>query len=252
MTTSDHRADGASASLTDAVTFSFDWYESFLREIRSEGYTFGRYGDSVAPGTVLLRHDVDLSPRRARRMAEIEADLGIESTYFVLVASPMYNVLEANTRETLTEIADLGHDIGVHFSTHQYWSPDAVPAAEAPIAERVRDERATLSTVLDPIETVSFHIPPERVLRREFDAFPSTYEPRFFTDIEYHGDSDQRWRGDPPDPAGFGTKAQVLVHPGLWGETDDPFEHRVHEGVAETRRRTATYARERYLAQEFG
>lgn len=252
MTRSDPAADGAVQSLSDPVTFSFDWYESFLRAIQVEGYAFGQYGEPITPGTVLLRHDVDLSVDRARRMAEIEADLGVRSTYFVLVASPLYNVLDHETRETLRAIADLGHDIGLHFSTHQYWAPTEVPAADEPITERVGDERATLSTVVDPVETVSFHIPPEAVLRREFDAFPSTYEPRFFTEIEYYGDSDQRWRDETPRPTEFGDKTQVLVHPGLWGETDDPFQRRVREGVAETQRRTSTYARERYLIQKFG
>lgn len=234
------------------IRFAFDWYESFLRTVDEAGYQFGRYGGGgVEPGTTLLRHDVDLSPFRARKMAELETELGIHSTYFFMVASPMYNVFNATTRETIADIADMGHDVGLHFSTHQYWAADAIPDDDT-VAKRVLADRDALSAVADPIETVSFHIPPDPVLRRSFERFPSTYEPRFFTDIGYIADSDQRWRSDPPRVEQFDERVQLLVHPGLWGEDDDAFEARVRQGVDEMRQRTSTYARERYVTQQFG
>ncbi|MBV0925455.1 hypothetical protein KTS45_14705 [Halomicroarcula limicola] len=237
---------------SEEMNFSFEWYEEFVRDVDAAGYEFGRYGDPVESGTALLRHDVDLSPERALRMARIEDEQDVHSTYFFLVSSPVYNVLNEDTREVLTAIQDLGHDVGLHFSTHQYWSPEDVPETDEPIAERVAQEWDILSTVADPIETVSFHIPPERVLRHEFDGFPSTYEPRFFSEIGYCGDSSQRWRSDPPEVDRFGSKMQILTHPGLWGEDDDSFEARVREGVAEMRERTSDYAEGRYVLQKFG
>lgn len=231
--------------------YSFAWYEQFLRDLAAE-YDFGRYSDPVDSGTALVRHDVDLSPERALHMAKIERRHGVRATYFFLVSSPMYNVLNADTREVLATIREMGHDVGLHFSTHQYWEPDDVPSTDDAIAERVGDEWELLSTVVDPIETVSFHIPPDGVLRREFEAFPSTYEPRFFTDIDYCGDSNQRWRGNPPDVAALEERLQLLVHPGLWGEGDGVFDERVREGVAEMESRTQDYAESRYITQQYG
>jgi hypothetical protein len=236
---------------SNELGFTFDRYERLLREVKAEGYDFGRYGDGLDPGTVLLRHDVDLSPRRALRTAEIEHDLDVRATYFFLVASPMYNVLDEDTRRVLGTIGDLGHDVGLHFSTHQYWSPGEIPG-DAAVADRVGTERDVLSAVADPIETVSFHVPPDPVLRHEFDAFPSTYEPRFFTEIGYVADSNQRWRTDPPRVESFPETTQLLVHPGLWGESDDAFGDRVQQAVEESGARTREYAHGRYVAQRFG
>jgi hypothetical protein len=251
VTRSDARRDADTEGDRASVRFSFDWYESFLREIEAAGYSFGRFDDPLDEETVLLRHDVDLSPQCALQMAEIEADLGVQCTYFVMVSSPMYNVLHEDTRETLTALRDLGHDVGLHFSTHQYWAPEEIPADET-VTDRVLADRAILSTAVDPVETVSFHIPPDAVLERQFPGFPSTYEPRLLADIDYHSDSSQSWRADPPSVASFGTTTQLLVHPGLWGDTDASFRARVHEGVDEMRRRTETYARERYVEQTEG
>lgn len=233
------------------VRYTFEWYESFLRAVADHGFEFRRYRDPVDAGTVLLRHDVDLAPERALRTAEIEAELGVHATYFFLVSSPMYNVLNEATREILGEIAALGHDVGLHFSTHQYWSSSEIPE-DAAVAARVEAERELLAVVADPIETVSFHIPPDPVLRREFGSFPSTYEPRFFSEIGYSGDSSQRWREEPPIVENFDERMQILTHPGLWSETDEPFEECVRHGVDRTGTRTSDYAETRYVTQELG
>lgn len=248
---SENASVDAPAATPERVSFTFEWYERFLRAVDDAGYTFGRYDDPVDPGTVLLRHDVDLCPQRARRTAWIEHELGITGTYFFLVSSPMYNVLDETTRDVVRSIADLGHDVGLHFSTHQYWDRGSLPA-EATIADRVAEERAVLASVVDPIETISFHIPPEGVLQRAFDAFPSTYEPQYFSEIGYRGDSGQRWREEPPTVADFDPKMQLLTHPGLWGDTDAPFEQRVREGTARMQSRTNDYAQQRYVLQQFG
>jgi len=235
----------------DEVTFTFDWYESFLLRVESEGFDFGRYSHETSPGTALLRHDVDLSPQHALRMAEIEHDLGIRATYFFLLTSPMYNVLHQDMREILEVIQELGHDIGLHFSTHQYWPPTRIPE-DSIVAERVSEEADILSTVVDPIETVSFHIPPERVLRREFSEFPSTYEPQFFSEIGHYADSNQRWRDGVPPVERFPERIQILTHPGLWGTEDRPFDERVRRAIDEMGRRTAEYAIGRYIEQTVG
>lgn len=199
---------------------------------------------------MLLRHDVDLSPERALSMARIENDLGITATYFFLLGTPLYNPLSAPVRNLMNGVASLGHDVGLHFSTHQYW-PTTRPPEEANIAEAVRRERDVLETVVpDVVSTVSFHVPPPWVLRRTFEGFPSTYEPRFFEEIEYLADSGQRWRDEGvalPDDDG---PLQVLMHPGLWGHEDGTFVERVRESVVEADRRAAEYVRSRHLEPE--
>lgn len=217
--------------LLHEVEFVHDWYRSFLERLQSRKHRFRTFEDAPAAGDVFLRHDVDLSLDAAVRMARIEAELGIQSTYFVLLSSPLYNVFEGGQRSRVREIAELGHEIGLHFSTHGYWSADDSPDAEA-IETRVAEERAVLETVAPEVtEAISFHIPPSWVLGRSFDGFPSAYAPAYFEEIDYVADSGQRWRDEPP-AIGDGA-VQILTHPGLWAETDSDFEGRIDQAVVE-------------------
>lgn len=229
------------------VAFTYDWYDEFLARLHSDGARFRSYGEGLSAGDVLLRHDVDLSPERALRMGKVEAARDVRATYFLLVSSPLYNPLDRHTREIVAELDSLGHDVGLHFSTHQYW-----PASESPsgteLRERIAAERAVLDSLpVDPVDTVSFHLPPPWVLERSFDGFDSTYEPRFFGEIGYRADSNQRWRQEPPLAGGRPEKLQVLTHPGLWGETDGSFEERVEAATNETDSRVEEYAHTRYV-----
>lgn len=229
------------------VAFTYDWYRSFLRDLSAAGYRFRSYDEDPEPGVVLLRHDVDLSPKRALRIARLEGALDVTSTFFFLVGSPMYNPFDGPTREAIRSIGSLGHDVGLHFSTHQYW-PASGPPGESALADRVEAERSALGTIVDrPVETVSFHIPPDWVLERRFEAFESTYEPRFFDEIGYVADSNQRWRDEPPEAADLPERVQVLTHPGLWGTVDGGFRERVVAATNDARSRIGEYADDRYL-----
>ncbi|MFC7177444.1 hypothetical protein [Halosegnis marinus] len=195
------------------------------------------------------------SPRRALDCARIEADRGVRATYFFLVSCPLYNLAFRPNRDLLVRLRALGHDVGLHFSTHQYWNDD--PGDDA-IEERVAAERDVLAALgADPVDAVSFHRPPEWVFERRFDGFDSTYEPRFFREVAYRSDSNMRWRAEPPFADGVPDRLQLLVHPGLWGPEDADFAERVRTEVNHELSRTARYMTEtlvdkRYHAVEFG
>lgn len=233
-----------------AVEFTLDRSRSILDWLRSAGYAFRAYDDVIAAGDVILRHDVDLSPERAVEMARMERELGVSATYFFLLGTPLYNPFERRVREGIREIARMGHDVGLHFSTHQHW-PASRPPDEAELADRIHDEQAALETIVpDPVSIVSFHVPPDWVLARSFDGFESTYEPRFFDEIDYVADSGQRWRREGVTLPEDSRPLQVLMHPGLWAEEDGSFAERVHAAVARTNRRTHRYAESRYVESE--
>ncbi len=216
------------AGRVSPVTYTYDWYERFFERLLDDGYTPASYDEPLGDGDLVVRHDVDLSPAKALDVGRIEADLGIRSTFFFLLTNPLYNPFHRPNRRVIHELVEMGHDVGVHFSTHQYWGED--PGDEA-IETRVAAEREVFGTAFtDPSPAVSFHRPPEWVLSREFDRFISTYERRFFADVQYVGDSSQRWRDAPPDVDGG--PLQVLTHPGLWGTEDATFEERVEEATA--------------------
>lgn len=230
------------------VEYTLDWYRGFLDRLRSDGYRFQSFDDHPAEGAVLLRHDVDLSVDAALAMARVEADLGVQSTYFFLLSSPLYNVFERETREQIAAIRALGHDVGVHFSTHAYWASDEQPL-DAELAKQIRGEQAALATVTDPVSAVSFHIPPEWVLGRQIPEVRSAYEPALFTDIDYVADSSGRWREQHPLDGGLGETVQILTHPGLWGETDASFDDRIEAAIAGACDRSRALTRAEFLAR---
>ncbi|WP_129116682.1 hypothetical protein [Halegenticoccus tardaugens] len=226
------------------MEFTFERYGALLDSLTAADRSFTGYERSLLDGEVILRHDVDWSPEKARRMAEIEAERDVTATYFVLVTSPFYNVHFGEIRDCLAEIESLGHTVALHFSTHQYW--DGEPA-DVELRRRIREEQSVLDTVTESMgSAISFHIPPSWTLDRSFEGVTSAYEPRFFSEIEYLGDSGQRWRTEHPFADGIPSQAQILTHPGLWGETDASFETRLRQ--QEGQRFDAT---REFLASEF-
>lgn len=228
------------------VAFTHRWYRLFLERLLEEGYEFRAFTDRLEGGDVVLRHDVDLSVEAAVRMARLEAEMDVRSTYCVLLTSPLYNPFERPHREALREIDALGHDVVLHFSTHTYWSADDSPSNEA-IERRVKEERSILEALVPSSRTVSFHRPPPWVLDREFESFTSTYAPAYFSDIGYLADSSQRWREEPPRIDALPETLQVLAHPGLWDTEDGTFERRIEQRVTEACRHADSAARKEFI-----
>lgn len=218
-----------------AIKYTYDWYSKLLNRCREAGRSFNTFQERASEG-VWLRHDVDWSPANALKIAEIEAEHNAISTYFILVRSVFYNALEPETLEYIRQIADLGHSVGLHFTTEPYFETrpndsdllDAVETDQAVLRER-------LSEVTD---VIAFHSPPSWALGQSFEDLTHTYEPAFFENIAYRSDSVGRWREDRPFPDGIPGGVQILTHPTLWGETDEPARRRVREVQREMVART--------------
>ncbi len=226
-----------------AVEYTMDHYESLLREIRAAGREFVGFDAfrDAAPGSVVLRHDVDLSLERARAMARCEAELNVRSTYCFLLTTPLYDLGTPAGQATLDELRKLGHDVALHFDTHHHF--DGRPDRET-LVDRVRSEVAALERLADaPVETVSFHVPPDWVLNESYGEFRNAYAPRFFGEVGYVSDSSQKWCDEPPFPDGVPETFQLLVHPGLWYET-----HRLMTDVLDERADWAHGRVEAYLS----
>jgi peptidoglycan/xylan/chitin deacetylase (PgdA/CDA1 family) len=236
-----------SEQVQQSVAFTYDWYANFLADIDAAGYTFRSFEDDLGDGDVVLRHDVDLSVDDALEMARLEAAQDVSATYFVLLSSALYNPFRGSTRRAIREIASLGHDVALHFSTHEYWDANEPPKTEA-LEARVAEELAVLETVTGKsTSVVSFHRPPEWVFGESYDGFTSTYEQRFFEAVEYVADSKMRWREQVPDVASFSDTVQVLTHPGLWSDVDSSFEERIEAAAAATCRFASREAHREFL-----
>ncbi|GAB3679340.1 hypothetical protein GCM10028857_00540 [Salinarchaeum chitinilyticum] len=268
----DHRTDGgvgrfdprqtspdlwqgaASADPSAGIAYELDVYAGLLEGLLARGYEFVGFEGAIDDGQIALRHDVDISLERAAAMARVESDLGIASTYCLLVTNPLYDLLAPDSRRHLGTILEAGHDVGLHFDPHYYWEAEPVvddleacvledraaleqaigfvasetasgvvdDAAGDAAAELQAIDAASMDTSVAEVAATSIHQPPEWALGATFDAFENTYEPAYFTEVEYVSDSAGKWRTERPFAAGVPDAMQLLVHPGLWGSSDRP------------------------------
>ena len=68
------------------MDFSYTGYVRLLSLLRQHAYEIVDYHDyKDHPRCVILRHDIDTDLAQAVLFAELEADAGVRSTYFVLL-----------------------------------------------------------------------------------------------------------------------------------------------------------------------
>jgi hypothetical protein len=178
-----------------SCAFDLDHYRELLDAAEAGGYRWARFDAEPKPGDLFLRHDVDLSLEAARTMARLERELGAHSTYFMLTESVFYNLDSALGRETIAELRDLGHAVGLH-AVH--------PRA-------ARDDR------FDAV--VAWHNPDPDYVHEPVSGMVNVMQAPWFTKGRYRSDSNQHWReGCPHDELRTGAFEwlQLLVHPEIW------------------------------------
>lgn len=208
-------------SLVRPPPFTHLAYRQMLRCGIAGGYRFAGFAELAVlrrgEGRIcLLRHDCDNDLVAAARLAEIEAEAGVRSTYFLMLRSAMYNLLAPTNAALVRRILDCGHWLGLHFD-----GLAAGDAAEARLAVLVDQECELLQQEFGrPVTAVSFHQPSRLVLdnRIRLDRI-NTYDRRDMEGVHYTSDSNLAFRGgDPVDlfAGGAHQLLQVLIHPEWW------------------------------------
>lgn len=202
--------------------FTYQHYREFICLLR-EAYTFTTFQEAkkVAGGNgsfVILRHDVDMDLEGAVRMSSLEKDCGVQSTYFFMVRSPLYNVFSGSGSEHVKHILADGHHFGLHFDCSLY--KDIVADT---ISHYVSKECKLLEQFFEkPIEAISFHRPGHLELTGvPLDKWPHAYERLFLEEFEYFSDSRGRWsKGNPLESEAFFKRKNIhiLIHPVWWDE----------------------------------
>jgi hypothetical protein len=64
---------------------------------------------------LLIRHDVDITPWSALRMAELEHSLGVHTTYYSRFHAPFYNLMAEDVIDSVRAVAAMGHEVGLHY-----------------------------------------------------------------------------------------------------------------------------------------
>lgn len=212
------------------MKFTYDSYKSLLKYSMEDGYKISSYSDyHMHEKSIILRHDVDFSPSKALKVAEIENALDVKSTYFVLLSTEFYNVFSKETSEILKRILDMGHEIGLHFDELRYES-----ASLDETKKYIYQEAEILGKALDTkIKTVSMHRPSKFTLESsiELDGLINSYSNKYFRDMKYISDSRMHWREDPHETISskLHKRIHILTHPFWYNtvneNTKDKLEH---------------------------
>ncbi|MGN6463032.1 MAG: hypothetical protein ACTHLY_17770 [Pseudolabrys sp.] len=206
-------------SAVDFSEFTEAGYRSLIG-LAVRHWRFEGFGSESAMPHVLWRHEVDMSPQRAKRIAEIESDLNVRSTFFFYIHSEFYNCLDRESRDCVREIVDGGHWIGLHFDPGFYRLDIDLPELE----RRIHNERAVLEDIAGvSLTAVSFHNPTtSNALTFEqphlgglVNAYSATIRSRY----RYCSDSNGYWRFDPLSDVLAQhdiPRLHILTHPEWW------------------------------------
>jgi hypothetical protein len=209
--------------------FNYTTYRSILETLRSkaDNLCFETFLQTDIPARFfILRHDIDFSPKSALQMAELEAKWGFRATYFLLFSSPYYNLLSEEHITFPRRLAEMSHEVGLHYDVKAY---AAIRGGK--MHETLHTEIQLLSELSGhPVRSIAMHNPSVygEDPFRDIETFINAYDDRFTKEIAYFSDSGGAWRNEPVDRFGKGDippRLQLLIHPLFWGErTADRWE----------------------------
>ncbi len=202
--------------------FTLANYQSLLKLALEQGYVFSDYDLSPVPDArkIIWRHDVEFSVHIARKMAQIESDLGIVAHYFVQIHSEFYNTFEREILDLILGIKSLGHKIGLHFDAH-FWGVDSKDMLESCLNK----DKIILEELLDlRVTSFSFHNTTPQLLAMNdlyYAGLLNVYAKEIRDTFRYCADSTGFWRYERLEEVlqdNTITNLQVLTHDGMWQE----------------------------------
>ncbi len=212
--------------------FTYDEYRVLLDRMR-RGRANLCFADFRKPVTerrfFLLRHDVDFTPAGALEMAAIEAKMDIRATYYFLLSGRFYNLLSGRFASAPRQIADLGHEVGLHYDLQMLETVDGQSPRE--LLHQQADILSRLSG--RPVRSIAMHNPSLSGADpfRGDDCndcndckktFINAYDDAFTRQIAYFSDSCGAWRDQAHETLtgreeDIPPRLQLLIHPLLWG-----------------------------------
>ena len=170
------------------MEFTYDAYENLVSKLEKYGYRFASYHDYKSlEKCVIMRHDIDYSLQKSVELAELENQLGIQSTYFALLSSPFYNIASKDAVKKIKKIQNAGHEIGLHFDEMNYdgFEYDRIGGVKKAIYREID----LMSSILDcDIRSVSMHRPSSKTLQANYDLgmIVNSYSKEFFEGLSMY------------------------------------------------------------------
>jgi hypothetical protein len=180
-----------------SADFTFETYAGLLEAGIDSGFdhlTVREYLDreTLPERFVVHRHDVDRKPDNARRIARIEAERDVRSTFYFRTIDKTF------VPSLIREIASMGHEVGYHYEDLDRADGD-VRAAHESFARELARLRDVVS-----VDTVCMHGNPltphdNREMwesERDFEDYGllgEAYLSMDFTDVTYFSDTGRTW-----------------------------------------------------------
>ncbi|WP_440991916.1 hypothetical protein [Haloarchaeobius baliensis] len=177
--------------------FTYDAYRLLLDTLDACGYeslTMREYlqREQLPESFVVHRHDVDRKPANSLVFAELEADRGIQSTYYVRTTDEVFRP------DLIRRLESLGHEVGLHYESMD--RADGDPK----LARDVFGRNLSMLRSLVSVDTVCMHGNPltphdnrdlwDHAGFAEFDLLGEAYLSMDFEDVVYFSDTGRTWR----------------------------------------------------------
>tara|TARA_Y100001963_G_C6780967_1_gene449824 strand:+ start:367 stop:1098 length:732 start_codon:yes stop_codon:yes gene_type:complete len=177
----------------------------------------------------VLRHDIEFSIDRAYKLAKVEKDIGISSTYTVQLRNNTYNALSEKNINLIRKIKELGHNIGLH------QNPPLMEFEK--LGFYIMNDIEILEHFYGfKIDRFAFHRPKKEYLASyiNLENKINCYDKKFFhyfdekpnkLNVLYLSDSNHKWKFGHPLEIDFSkiNKLQLLTHPYSW--TGDGYDN---------------------------
>lgn len=194
------------------MEFSHQLFGAILDEVLQAGYQICRFDEPVSGSArrFYLRHDVDISPLNAIRLAEIAAARNVRSNFFFQINAETYQLFTKPNLALVKRIRELGHCVGLHIDEQ------LIGVDEGRVAATL-DWFIACCAEIDRV--VSFHRPSPAVLGKKYESFTNAYGPEVFGGDRYLSDSRRSlefvpilrgWLREGRNPV------QILLHPEWW------------------------------------
>ena len=181
-----------------SLDYTLDKYQELCDAICSSGYTtltvkkYFELRDKLENNHikfVILRHDIERNPANAIKMARIENNLGISSTFYFRTLPRVFR------KDVIEQIKDLGHEVGYHYEVLSKANGDYEKAIEL-----FEKELSEFRKICD-VETICMHGSPlsrydnrdlwKRYDFRDFGIVGEAY--LSIKDVNYFSDTGRSW-----------------------------------------------------------
>lgn len=213
--------------------FTFKHYQQMLRLAKQE-YRFSHFDNyCFTEKFILWRHDIDFSPAKALKLSKIEAEENVSATYFVLLHSAFYNLMDIDVVKQIKEIIANGHQLGLHFDFRSY---DI--CSEKMLEYYLAFEKDILQTIFNyEVNAFSFHMTNDftnSCIKDQYANMINVYSDKIKNNIAYCSDSNGYWRFQRLEDVltkKRPNQLQVLTHPIWWSEKTESIIERFQDCI---------------------